>query len=151
MRMILKFPKINSNFWVFLVIGFDFSTRHPGPYSIKNRHPISEWRFLMGIRLFKILYSIVFISRLHVTFLSRTLAEISVLRMPLRWVYFTASRILKKKVPGAQALNWLFHIIYWKFNRIQIYDFLIFGIFVVQDKNTSAHFQSIHVFTWHQK
>ena len=63
--MILKFPKINSNFWVFLVIGFDFSTRHPGPYWIKNRHPISEWRFFMGIRLFKILYSIVFIYRLH--------------------------------------------------------------------------------------
>ena len=44
-----------------------------------------------------------------------------------------ALRSLKKYDPGAQC-EIEYYIMYWKFARMQKYEFLIFGFFVVQGK-----------------
>ena len=66
-------------------------------------------------------------------YLSRILADISVLGMSLRKVYFTALRSLKKYDPGALC-GIEYCIMYCKFARLRKYEFLRFGIFDVQGK-----------------
>ena len=69
-------------------------------------------------------------------YLTRILARMSVRGILFAMgekVCFTVLRSLKKYDPGAQC-GIEYYIMYCKFSRVQKYEFLIFGIFVVQGK-----------------
>jgi len=83
------------------------------------------------ISIFRLIAIVAFLSRIvHISYLSRILAEISAFALDEK-VCFTALRSFKKYDPGAQC-GIEYYIMYCKFARMQKYEFLIFGIFVVQ-------------------
>ena len=96
---------------------------------------ISEWHWFLFSDRSHLLH-------LFPNYLSWILAEMYVLEIPFALgenVCFTALYSLKKYDRGAQCGS-EYYIMYCKFTRMRRYEFLIFDIFVVQDKKSPCMF-----------
>ena len=139
-----------AEIWCVSVTSINDGTQILTFLGIDNNRDFQNCRFLYGNWIIKILSCIDFYFQIDSNrciafpdcalivksneYLSKILAEISVLGMPLLWmrkVCATALRSFKKHDHGAHC-GIKYYIMYCKFSPKLKYEFLIFGIFVVQ-------------------